>query len=80
LQTWVAELARVQSGAAPRFYPEQGARLETLARQTDLGRISELETMIRRLTRYAEHPLNPRLLCENALVAYCSLFEASGPR
>lgn len=80
LQTWVAELARVYSGATARFFPEHGARLETLARQTDLLRISELETSIRRLTRYADHPLNPKLLCENALVAYCSLFEGSATR
>ncbi len=80
LQTWVAELARVRTGAAPRFYPEQGARLKALAGQTDLGRITDLETRMRRLTRHAEHPLNPKLLCENALVAYCSLFDEDRSR
>ena len=78
LQTWVSELARVQVGADPRFYPELRARMTALAERTDLGRLSAYETSIRRLTRYAEHPLNPKLLCENALVAYCSLFAAEG--
>ncbi len=78
LQTWIGELARVQSGAAPRFFPEQGARLKALAAQTDLLLLTNYETGIRRLTRHAEHPLNPKLLCENALVGYCSLFEKHG--
>ncbi len=80
LQTWVGDLGRVRSGGEPRFHPEQRARLQALAGKTDLRRISELEVRMRRLTRHAEHPLNPRLLCEDALLGYCAAFDGPAPR
>ena len=79
LQTWVGDLGRVRSGSEPRFHPEERARLQALAGRTDLRRISDLEVRMRRLTRYAEHPLNPRLLCEDALLGYCAAFDGSVP-
>lgn len=80
LQTWLGDLGRVRGGGEPRFHPEQRARFQALARETDLHRISEFDVRIRRLTRHAQHPLNPRLLCEDALLGYCAVFDGRPPR
>ncbi|MFP5405508.1 MAG: DNA polymerase III subunit delta', partial [Gammaproteobacteria bacterium] len=69
-QTWAADLARVQVGAAPRRHADRIDRLRSLAARTSLGRLTALERRLRALPREAAHPLNARLLLEDVLLEY----------
>lgn len=70
LQCWTSDLIRVVAGGAPHFYPGRQRRFEQLAR---LGRLEELlrmEAWLRGVRRLAEHPLNARLLADDAVTRY----------
>ncbi|MFA7664742.1 MAG: DNA polymerase III subunit delta' [Burkholderiaceae bacterium] len=69
-QTWAADLARVCAGANPRRHIDRHERLNRLAGQTRLGRVTQLERRLRTLAWEAPHPLNPRLLLEDILLEY----------
>lgn len=74
LQAWVADLARVAAGATPVRFPDQAARLSSLARTTSLDAISSYSAWLERQTRVLDHPLNARLLCEDVLLRYRQVF------
>lgn len=68
LQTWIADLQRVCAGAEPRFFPDRAARLRSLSRMTSLHAVDRLAVQLSQLARAADHPLNPRLMIEDALL------------
>lgn len=68
LQSWTVDLQRVCAGAEPRYFPERADRLGTLARRTGLARLDRLAARLDRLARTADHPLNARLMVEDALL------------
>ncbi|HEY0878692.1 MAG TPA: DNA polymerase III subunit delta' [Zeimonas sp.] len=68
LQSWVADLQRCCAGAEPRFFPGHAARLRTLSRATSLRALDRLASEIAALARAVDHPLNPRLMIEDALI------------
>ncbi|MCO5107587.1 MAG: DNA polymerase III subunit delta' [Burkholderiaceae bacterium] len=68
LQSWVVDLQRVCVGAEPRYFPEQARRLGSLARRTDLAALDRLAVRLDRVARAVDHPLNPRLVIEDALL------------
>lgn len=68
LQTWIVDLQRVCAGAEPRYFPDRGARLQALARRTSLPALDRLAVRIGNLARAVDHPLNPRLMIEDALL------------
>lgn len=68
LQTWVADLQRVCAGAEPRFFPDRVARLRSLSRMTSLHAVDRLAAELSQLARAVDHPLNPRLMIEDALL------------
>jgi DNA polymerase-3 subunit delta' len=74
LQAWVTDLGRVAAGAAPRRFPEQRDRLARLARSTTLDRIGRYGQWLQRQSAVFDHPLNPRLFCEDTLLRYRQLF------
>ena len=76
LLAWVSDLGRVLAGAHPRRFPEHAGRLERLARSTSLERIAGYAAWLQHQQAVAEHPLNPRLLCEDTLLRYGALFPA----
>ena len=74
LQAWVTDLGRVAAGAQPRRFPEHRDRLARLAGATSLARLTEYAQWLQRQTGVTEHPLNPRLFCEDTLSRYRQLF------
>lgn len=68
LQTWIADLQRVCAGAEPRYFPDRAARLRTLSRRTSLPALDRLATELTSVARAVDHPLNPRLTIEDALL------------
>lgn len=74
LQAWVSDLGRVLGGAPPRRYPGEAARLGMVARSTTLERVSAFEAWLRRQRPATEHPVNPRLFCEDIVLRYSALF------
>ncbi len=74
MQGWVADLARVRAGSHARRFPEQSARLATLANLTGLEAIIEFSRWLATQSASVDHPLNPRLFCEDTLLRYRSMF------
>lgn len=68
LQTWIADLQRVCAGAEPRFFPDRADRLRSLSRMTSLHAVDRLAVQLSQLARAVDHPLNPRLMIEDALL------------
>ena len=68
LQTWVIDLQRVCAGAEPRYFPDRVDRLRVLARRTGLAALDRLAARLDRAARAVGHPLNPRLMIEDALL------------
>lgn len=68
LQQWVADLGRVCAGAEPRFYPDRAARLRALSRAVRMHAVEGLALQLADLARAVDHPLNPRLMLEDALM------------
>ncbi len=68
LQSWIADLQRCCAGAEPRFFPDRAARLRSLSRATTLRALDRLASEIATLARAVDHPLNPRLMIEDALL------------
>ncbi len=78
LQRWVADLQRVCVGAGPRFFPGQAGRLHTLADASSLQALDRLATQLAGLARAVDHPLNPRLMVEDALLRLRAAFAVRG--
>lgn len=78
LQRWVADLARVCSGSAPRFFPESAARLQQLGRRCSLKRLTQAAARLQRQAVLVRHPLNPRLFAEESIALYLDAFDRSG--
>jgi DNA polymerase-3 subunit delta' len=76
LLAWVSDLGRVLAGAQPRRFPDRADRLARLARSTSLERVANYAAWLQHQQGVAEHPLNPRLLCEDTLLRYGALFPA----
>jgi DNA polymerase-3 subunit delta' len=74
LQGWVADLARVRVGSHAQRFPEQSARLTALATAADLESIIEYSRWLATQSASVDHPLNPRLFCEDTLLRYRSMF------
>lgn len=68
LQTWVVDLQRVCVGAPPRYFPDRAERLGALARRAGLAALDRLAVRLDRTARAVDHPLNPRLMVEDALL------------
>jgi DNA polymerase III subunit delta' len=75
LQRWVMDLMRAAAGAAPRYFPTRAERLHELSRRTDLERLSHCARALAARFRQVEHPLNPRLFCEEALEQLADAFD-----
>ena len=74
LQAWVTDLGRVAAGAQPRRFPDHGQRLQRLAKTTTLARIGHYGQWLQRQTAVLEHPLSPKLFCEDMMLRYGQVF------
>jgi DNA polymerase III subunit delta' len=79
LQRWVMDLMRTAAGAEPRYFPAQAPRLSELARRTTVDALARSGRHLAVQFRQVEHPLNPRLFCEESLEAYLDAY-GTGPR
>lgn len=75
LLAWVTDLGRVLAGAGPRRFPDRAERLARLAGGTSLDRVAAYAAWLQHQQDVAEHPLNPRLLCEDTLLRYRAVFD-----
>jgi DNA polymerase-3 subunit delta' len=80
LQRWLMDLARCQAGAAPRYFPTLAGRLTELAARADPAAVAEAGRGLAAQYRHVEHPLNPRLLCEEVLDRYLAIFRGVAGR
>ena len=70
------DLARCAAGASPRYFPSESGRLGSLASRLDRRALLEFEQWLTSLGRLVSHPLNARLLAEDAFTRYRSLLAA----
>ncbi len=75
LQRWVVDLARVQVGAAPVYFPDAHARLRSLAARCVPMRLAQADAGLRRQAALTAHPLNARLFLEESCALYVDAFE-----
>ena len=74
LLRWVTDLARVQAGARPAFFPDAIERLQRLAGRCTAAGLSLAVQALQRQGTLVRHPLNPRLFLEQAFARYVDLF------
>ena len=74
LHAWCCDLARCRAGGSPRFFPGEGRRLAELAGFADNPRLLALESWLQQTRRLVSHPLNARLVAEDALSRYRAVF------
>ncbi|MFZ9626782.1 MAG: hypothetical protein ACO3AD_16090, partial [Burkholderiaceae bacterium] len=67
------------ASAAPRYFPAEVARLEALAKRLDINRLLAFEEWLQQLQRLISHPLNPRLVADDAFSRYLSVFAGRRP-
>lgn len=77
LQRWVVDLARVQVGAKPAYFPDSVDRLRSLARRCVPMRLAQADAGLRRQTALSNHPLNARLFLEESCALYVDAFETA---
>jgi len=74
LHAWCCDLAWCRAGGAPRYFPAHAERLLALARRVDSAQLLAFESWLLRLERLVSHPLNARLMAEDALSRYRGVF------
>jgi DNA polymerase III subunit delta' len=74
LLTWVADLAIVRAGGAPKFNPDHAASLSRLAARLAPVALFRYYQELLRQRALLNHPLQPRLVAEALLFEYRSLF------
>jgi DNA polymerase-3 subunit delta' len=79
LHAWCVDLSRCAARAAPRYFPAEAARLEALAKRLDINSLLAFEEWLQQLQRLISHPLNPRLVADDALSRYLAVFAGRPP-
>lgn len=74
LHAWCCDLARCRAGGLPRFFPGQARRLAELAGLVDNGLLLAFESWLQQTQRVVSHPLNARLVAEDAMIRYRAMF------
>ena len=80
LQRWVADLGRVALGVAPDHFPGQRPRLAQLAQRVSPHRLASVARQLLEQRRYLNHPLNPKLFCEESLQIYLDAYPGNGTK
>jgi DNA polymerase-3 subunit delta' len=70
LATWSFDLAACAAGSAPRYHPDFAVQLSRLAATVAPRAILRYHRTLLRDRALLSHPLNPRLVAENALFGY----------
>ena len=70
LATWTYDLAACAAGSAPRYHPDFASELSQLAATVAPLSILRYHRVLLRDRALLSHPLNPRLVAENALFGY----------
>ena len=75
MQYWVNDVARVAAGADAVRFPDQRERLAAIAARARADRLTGFAAWLQRQTAAVDHPLNPRLFCEDLLLRYSAVFD-----
>lgn len=75
LQRWIADLARVQAGAGPKYFPDSVSRLRQLAGRCRPSGLLKAEAGVQQQAALTGHPLNPRLFLEESFALYAEAFD-----
>lgn len=70
LSRWVHDVARVRSGAVPRFLPDRAAALARVAASADLHGVLHTARRLAEWQRHANHPLHASLTVADILLEY----------
>lgn len=70
-------LSTVRSPSAVRYHPRAAAQLGRVAQQLDPGRVLHWLARLCGYRQTQDHPLNPRLVIESALLDYLRCFDAA---
>ena len=74
LHAWCVDLARCSAGGRPRLFPGAAGPLGDLALRVDSARLLAFDRWLQQLERLVSHPLNARLVAEDALSRYHATF------
>jgi DNA polymerase-3 subunit delta' len=74
LHAWCIDLGRCAAGAPPVRFPQQRERLAALAERVHPSALWQLDAWLTDLSKVVSHPLNARLMAEDALIRYQGLF------
>jgi len=76
LHAWTVDLGRSLLGAAPVHFATHSDRLRKVAARTDPKGLGRFEQTLLQQLRWAQHPLNARLVIEDILLEYQAIFRA----
>jgi DNA polymerase-3 subunit delta' len=79
-QRWGCDLLAERAAQRVRYHPGQKRTLATLARAVDPPRLAEWLAGLADAQAVSDHPLNPRLAVEQALLQYLDALQGSGAR
>lgn len=68
MQKALHDIQRVQHGLAPRYYPSLGSTMQAIAKRAGAVATANLLQYLTRQVPIADHPLNGRLLAQDALL------------
>lgn len=74
LVRWAWDLAAVREGGSPRYFPQCEEHLKRLAAQLPALPFYQWVASVRDIRRAQDHPLNPKVILEGALLTYARLF------
>lgn len=77
LQKWVLDLSLANAGLPIRYFVTEQANIAKLAQSTSAQKLQHFMRKAIQSRRYAEHPLNSRLLFEDIFLSYAALFSSS---
>ncbi len=79
LQRWGWDLLAERTAQRVRYHPGQKRALATLARAVDPARLIDWLAALAEAQAVSEHPLNPRLAVEQALLGYLKALQPASP-
>ena len=79
MQTWTYDLLSCRWAGRVRYHPDFARDLEQCALQVQPRAMVAFEASLREARRRVDHPLNARLVAEDLLMRYQSLFDGGRP-
>lgn len=74
LQTWVMDVMATDAGTAPRYHVDRVDALRRAAKRSDLPALLAYARRLQEARRLVDHPLNPKLLLQDLLLAHAGCY------